>query len=183
MMWISWKHSRKCRIIRIVSRTGFQIGTERAISRDIRDWNIQREHYPRIYSDKGCKMSDSADFEDFIIKYTALVVFRALLCLFFSVFSVKSLNRSIFRYTLRVHFESNWSLFYIVWLFVQRNVWIKALWHIARVRRLQLSNIFSILKTQNLFGLMRKVKIESTIKDFSKLIGIGRQGWHIWADF
>ena len=86
MMWISWKHSRKCRIIRIVSRTGFQIGTERAIIRDIRDWNIQREHYLRIYSDKGCKMSDSADFEDFIIKYTALVVFKALLCLFFSIF-------------------------------------------------------------------------------------------------
>ena len=83
----------------------------------------------------------------------------------------------------RVHFESNWSLFYIVWLFVRQNDRIKALWHIARVRRLQLSNRFFILKTPNLFGLMRKVKIDLTIKDFSKLIGIGRQGWHIWADF
>ena len=30
-------------------------------------------------------MSDSADFKDFRIKYTALIVFKALLCLFYSV--------------------------------------------------------------------------------------------------
>ena len=78
MMWFSWKHSRECRIIGDISRICFQIFSERAISRDfgnIRDWNIQRKHYPRIYPDKGCKMSDSKDFKDFFyIKHTALFV-------------------------------------------------------------------------------------------------------------
>ena len=75
-------------------------------------------------------MSDFADFEDFIIKYTALVVFKALLCLFFSVFQCLiseseyiQVYSGLFVYTLsliEVYFTLSDSLF-------DKNVRIKAL--------------------------------------------------------